>query len=51
MGVCLGDDCIGMTVMSIKGETECWETKDDSELEGPLGEDHAFGIPAVAGHK
>jgi hypothetical protein len=45
------DDCIEMTVMSIKGETKCREMKDDSELEGPLGEDHASSIPTIGGNK
>jgi hypothetical protein len=45
------EDCIGMTVVSTKEITECGETIDDSEPEGPSSENQASGILAVAGHK
>jgi hypothetical protein len=43
--VWLGEYCIDMTAMSIKGETGCGETTYDSEPEGPLGENHYFLYP------
>jgi hypothetical protein len=51
MGVWLGEDCTDIIFVSIKGETECGETTNASELEGPLGENHDSGISIVSGHK
>lgn len=50
-GVWSEEDCIDMTVVSIKGEIECGKTIDASEPKGLLGEPHASGILVVAGHK
>jgi hypothetical protein len=50
-GVGSGEDCIGMTVVSIKGEIECWETKDDSEPEGLSDKDCTSSTTTVVGHK
>jgi hypothetical protein len=44
-------DCIGMIVVSTKEGTECGETIDDSELEGPSSENQFSGILVVTGHK
>jgi len=46
-----GEDCISMTVVSIKGETECWETKDNSEPEGLLDKDYTSYTTIAIGHK
>jgi hypothetical protein len=51
MGVWSGEDCSGITVVSIKGETGYGDITDASESEGPLGETHVSGIPTVVGHK
>jgi hypothetical protein len=50
-GVGLGGDCIGMTVVSIKGETKFWETKDDFEPEGLSNKDYTSYTTTVVGHK
>jgi hypothetical protein len=49
--VVLGDDCIDMTVVSIKGETKCWETKDDSEHDGLSDKDCTYSTTTVVGNK
>jgi hypothetical protein len=42
------EDCIGMTTVSTK---EGWETKDDSEPEGPQVRTMLLVSTTVAGHK
>jgi hypothetical protein len=42
IGVVLAEDCIDMTVVSIKEGLGCWETKDDSEPEGLSDKDLCF---------
>jgi hypothetical protein len=46
-GVGSGDDCIDMTVVSIKGETKCWETKYDIEPEGLSDKDYTSSTTVV----
>jgi hypothetical protein len=40
-----------MTTSSTKYGLDGWETKDDSEPEGPSDKDHTSHTTAVAGHK
>jgi hypothetical protein len=50
-GAVSGEDCIDMTIVSIKGEIKFWETKDDSEPEGLSDKDSNSYTTTIVVHK
>jgi hypothetical protein len=50
-GVVSGEDFISTTIVSIKGEIECWETNEDSENEELSCKDYTSSTTTVVGKK